>query len=1444
MTYLMLQIMSSPCGYLKSLTGVLRHLIILASQSDILHLSLPLSVLTLITHSPPPGKALLTIFQCTTLEGWSYIMYMYQDGYSVWFSALIFCWVVIVCAFFVINLMFAAMWEKFRQFSDLPGDSVSAARQVQNMPTLKPSLTLILTITHPGTQIEGFSSPCTSSLPTIRSKALTTAEGLPRQMLLNQCRDLPGNRPGLRSTPSALVGGNLFSSLILVCIVYNTVVLCLDSYPENPATVKFSEVSNIVLTVIFAIEMALHLVALGLRGYVQDPFNVFDGLIVLASLLELVLTLVGTAVLGNAITSLRFFRLMRVLKLAKSWESMRKIIGTIVSSLSETANVMVLLCLFVYIFSLLGMQLFATKFWFDVNGNAVPWEKVLGLSEEQLFLAGIYRPPTHFDDFVHALLATFAIITGEDWNLVMYDGIRGGDSMWFSLYFLVCVGLGQFIVLNLFLAILLSNFDSEHQPAESTGTVRMISERLKSVGRLTGLPSLITALHTAQAGSRIPSSPAPKIRDANTGKTHSKPGLTSPPAGHKLRSPTLCVEKVCLRLTNPSKIRPKKSRGQSGAVQPIGADEDAQEYSTEKRVKAVLHTVSSMKSTGSCLASVRVLHDILQDYQEILRTSFWRARKKSRRLVSSTRFEAFIMMLIAASSIALVLDNPLLDPNGKKAVVLGKLDLALTTLFTIEMGLKVFAFHVQYFNDGWNRLDALIVAISISSQVVILFDGEHSSSLSSLRALRAMRALRPLRLIHEAEGMRRVVSAMIKGLPSVANVGLVLSMFFMIFSIMGVSFFKGGFIGCDLKGSEEAILAAMRDFGLTKDTFVKYMHQADCEALGGKWGPTVHQNFDNVATGLLALFEISTSEGWVSVMNAGINSTGIDTNPVEEWRPANSLFFILFMIVGNFFAMNLFVGAVIDSYRAICGASNNSELFMSDAQKAWVEMQQMVRKAQLVPRPKPPKAEWRARVFYVAQHPNFERCMMASIAVNTIIMMVHHRNESEAITALLQFSSTVFSVIFTLELTVKIIAYGVRWPFKSSWNFFDTVIVIIADSAVVLRYTTGLDFQTLASTAQAARVMLLFRVVRGAKSLQTLIDTIISNLPGMLNISALLFLLIFCYAIVGMNLFATVMLQEELNEHANFQSFGSSFLTLFRMSTGEAWNTIMHELFLSEDCVINPSYGIMKQAWEETSNTSHMVGCGPDTGVTVIYFLSFNVLSAFMMLNVFIAIVVEAMSINAHLGDSSLTPSEFSLICEAWSELDPEASYLLPTQLLVKFLRSLPAPVGLMGSELNKAGVRKWIKDMGLTDYSGMLYFHEVVQAMTFKIVERNVYQALKDEKRREKFKTAQTAVQQEGEDRTMRRNTAAVHVVMHREVAEVAESALPLASRDSQKLIQRARELNLEEKKSGWDYQHHLCAEVIQSSWRTYLAQMHAHKLRKEEGAATGHMIFPCVAQ
>eukprot|EP00752_Nemacystus_decipiens_P007036 g6311.t1 len=390
---------------------------------------------------------------------------------------------------------------------------------------------------------------------------------------------------------------------------------------------------------------------------------------------------------------------------------------------------------------------------------------------------------------------------------------------------------------------------------------------------------------------------------------------------------------------------------------------------------------------------------------------------------------------------------------------------------------------------------------------------------------------------------------------------------------------------------------------------------------------------------------------------------------------------------------------------------------------------------------------WKGRAFDLVERLWFERVVMGTILTYACILMLHHLGEPPAITRLIGVSSTVFTVVFTAELLLKSMAYGfVNMLKRSPADMYDCAVVGVALVAMFLDLLYGISFGALASTARVTRVLLAFKIMRGAQAVQELMEMLIANLFGMVNISALLLLIMCCYAVVGVHLFATVALQEELSIHSNFQTFPQALLTLFRYTTGEAWNTAMHELFLSPaagdgtnmpagtSCVESPTYEEMSGAWEVMGTTAHMIGCGPHPAVTIAFFLSYIMVSSFILVNIFVAIIVD--SVSAHYKARELKLPEFQLriLCDEWGKLDRDATYLLPVHQLPQLWQKVQVPLGLPAwtppAKIHET--RKWVASLGIDNYSGKVYFHEVLNALTLKVVEKHLEEAIIAKERRE----------------------------------------------------------------------------------------------------------------
>ncbi|CAF0793707.1 unnamed protein product [Adineta steineri] len=190
--------------------------------------------------------------------------------------------------------------------------------------------------------------------------------------------------------------------------------------------------------------------SLGITGYFVSNFNRFDCFVVIASIIEFVL-IFKDLMPPLGISVLRCVRLLRVFKVTRYWTALRNLVASLLNSMKSIASLLLLLFLFIVIFALLGMQMFGGKF-----------DEIFEVEE---------KPRNNFDSFWGALITVFQILTGEDWNEVLYTGIRalGGLGLVGTVvcvYFIVLFICGNYILLNVFLAIAVDNLaDAENLTA-------------------------------------------------------------------------------------------------------------------------------------------------------------------------------------------------------------------------------------------------------------------------------------------------------------------------------------------------------------------------------------------------------------------------------------------------------------------------------------------------------------------------------------------------------------------------------------------------------------------------------------------------------------------------------------------------------------------------------------------------------------------------------------------------------------------------------------------------------------------------------------------------------------------------------------------------------------------------------------------------------------------
>ncbi|RHY17551.1 hypothetical protein DYB32_010499 [Aphanomyces invadans] len=423
----------------------------------------------------------------------------------------------------------------------------------------------------------------------------------------------------------------------------------------------------------------------------------------------------------------------------------------------------------------------------------------------------------------------------------------------------------------------------------------------------------------------------------------------------------------------------------------------------------------------------------------------------------------------------------------------------------------------------------------------------------------------------------------------------------------------------------------------------------------------------------MGLFELTTMEGWTSTCLAAIDAVGENMQPIENYNPMIMLYWWLYMIICAFFITNLFIGVLCDSFTRETYGS-----MVTDEQIEWIKLQNKVlalSPLRVHPRPKMKVRLW---CYKVATWMYFEHFITIVILVNTVAMAVQVFGQSIETEIALTSMNTAFSVIFTIEAAVKLGAFGIVY-FEDSWNRFDFVIVVFTIVSFILQ-AVNINVGSAATVIRVFRVGRALRLIKKAKIMKNLFDTLIVSLPAVINVVSLLSLLYYIFAAVAVQLFAKTGFNGSMvNENQNFQNFWTAFQTLIGFSTGENWDNFTWEMYnvkpasnpTCEDraydptmCGFNSQYGCVP-----------LDGCGNSLIVPFMYI--FFLVMGYVGINLFSGIVVDA------IGDaSSVCPINVNTLAEfsdRWAKFDPSGTGLITADELTDFLYTVYPPFGFKG---------------------------------------------------------------------------------------------------------------------------------------------------------------------
>ncbi|XP_074644176.1 muscle calcium channel subunit alpha-1-like [Tubulanus polymorphus] len=1163
-----------------------------------------------ITNFDNFGLAMLTVFQCITMEGWTNVLYNINDAMGNEWPWIYFISLIIIGSFFVLNLVLGVLsgeFSKEREKAKSRGDFQKLREKQQLEEDLRGYLDWITQAedidpenedddgTDPGPRHNKTTSDTGSSEKTeelgsgdIQQQSWWHRKSL-QEMQLYVRRLQKWNRR-CRRMCRRVVKSQAFYWAVIVLVFLNTVVLTSEHYKQPPWLTSFQDIANSFFVVLFALEMLLKMYSLGFQGYFVSLFNRFDSFVVICSIIEAVL-MYTNVMPPLGVSVLRCARLLRVFKATRYWSSLRNLVASLLNSMKSIASLLLLLFLFIVIFALLGMQLFGGKFNFEIPEG---------------------KPRSNFDTFWQSLLTVFQILTGEDWNEVMYHGIKayGGVrkiGVMICLYFVILFICGNYILLNVFLAIAVDNLADAESLTEMENEKEEEKERNRSIRRS--------------------QSPQVKQNDLND-KTHVEFSDENKKAGDETENDEEDEEEETRTVSTATGARPRRMSELHIAdkVHPIPKFTSFFVFSHTNKFRVFCHT-----------------------------------------LCNHSYFGNVVLACILVSSVMLAAEDPL-NADSERNKILNYFDYFFTSVFTIEITLKAIAYGLvlhkgSFCRSLFNLLDLVVVSVSLVSF------GLPNGAISVVKILRVLRVLRPLRAINRAKGLKHVVQCVIVAIKTIGNIMLVTCLLEFMFAVIGVQLFKGTFQHCT-DSSKLTEKECMGDFIVYEDGDISKPTVQQRE-----WSNN-DLNFDDVSKAMLTLFTVATFEGWPALLYISIDSHTENNGPIHNYRPAVAVFYFIYIIVIAFFMVNIFVGFVIVTFQnegeqeyKNCELDKNQRKCIEFALKAKPARR-------YIPKARLQYKIWWFVTSQPFEYAIFALIMLNTVALAIKYNGQNESYSAALDYLNMVFTGVFTAEFLLKLVAFRFKNYfGDAWNVFDFiivlGSFIDIIYteVNVSNSTAVALCDLGCktDFLSPGSNIISINFFRLFRVMRLVKLLsrgegiRTLLWTFIKSFQALPYVALLIVMLFFIYAVIGMQVFGKIKQNPDtsITRNNNFQTFPQAVLVLFRCATGEAWQDIMLAC-ASTDADCDP----------KSDSTGK---CG--TNFAFPYFISFYILCSFLIINLFVAVIMDNFDYLTR-DWSILGPHHLDEFVRLWSEYDPDAKGRIKHLDVVTLLRKISPPLG------------------------------------------------------------------------------------------------------------------------------------------------------------------------
>ena len=1071
-----------------------------------------------------------------------------------------------------------------------------------------------------------------------------------------------------------LATNDYFEYTILTIVIANSIFMSLEGNLLKPETLENLKIFSFIFNAIYILEYVVKFIGLTPLVYYSDAFTYLDTFIIVFSVVDLATPNNDQDILGakrsvsSQLQFFRVFRMFRVIRLAKvlrKLKSMRLIIVSIKKSLRNVSYITIILILFIFIFELLGMSILSMNF--------------------------------HFRTLLEGFYSTYQILTIENWDDIFYKTYPMLKTS--ILYYICWIFIGNYILFNLFISILIQSFSDMELEDEDDLTEDEFIERIYP------LPDYLYALKCNVSNNNNNS----KVNEKRKGNkefvnnflfsagnmTNSKEGITR-----------FSSSNFNNMNTNVSKLTIESDEEEKSSRTDISRTTEVKEEKIEESLYSRLTLVEKRMVKWSEINKIFKKNNCVDSLYLFSQSNEFRIL--CMKLINKKAFDKFILLIIILSTLRLILDTFI--SGYLPTIIFDIADLVFTLIFLLEAIIKIIALGLaldegSYLRDNWNQLDAIIVLCSFvefqNMSQKYLYAAKNTASFEFLKFLRLLRTLRPLRLISHNDHLKLIISSLFDSILPICNTLFIFLLVLFMFSIVGISLFYNYFHNCYVLRENGSFVLSQGSFDelLADNNITNSMGAISdycIETFNGimDTGPTF--KFSNIIDAFTTSYVLSSMEGYPNIMNS-----------YRIYGNSYGIFFVVFILVVSYFFLNLFTGIMFKYFNEAYKKEQKLEADDKKAAKYYDFLTQILyAQSDYLIWKKPSKGSIKYYLRQIVDSYYFENVMLGIIFFNFIMLCLLYENSSEQYTIVLRTINNIITVFFTIELILKIGAYGIKSYFHVSWNIFDFVIVIISYLDMKYGEQSVIDSSFIRSfqLVRLLRVLRVSRVLRLVKALKGLTKLIQTFQWSFTALSYVLFLNIIIYgttALMGCYLYEEedISIKKQynyyyINDYFNFNNFYTAYLLIFRCSTGENWPNIMMEYAYRND--------------------------GREASYSYAYFILSNFVTSVILLNLLLMVTLQQYD---EFTNKAYNPIEKfnSFINEfnkSWNKFSTEENegFRIKKVLISQFFMESNL-VKLIPPEKNKLEFfKKYVSELKLFyDKEDYVYYHDVIFKFLYK---------------------------------------------------------------------------------------------------------------------------------